>query len=309
VRDTTTGTDFEPGRDFTVDAARRRLVLAKGSRIPFLRRADLYKPKDAKNAISHKEGDPNTWLLFGENGFHDKQVEVDYERAEDWPGTVPPFAGDALPRVLGKLKAKQEVRVAVTGDSISTGANASRSSFPPHQPGYPDLFAAQLAQVYGADVRLLNVSVGGAVATGGMKSIAGVNAIRPDLVVVAYGMNDVGMRDAAAYARNIRAILDAIRAKSPDAEFILVATSRANPEWAATPVGEFGRYRDALASLTGPHVALADLTTLWSQMLDRKRYLDLTGNGVNHPNDFGHRVYAETLLGLLVPQESPAATP
>jgi hypothetical protein len=43
-------------------------------------------------------------------------------------------------------------------------------------------------------------------------------------------------------------------------------------------------------------------------MLDRKRYLDLTGNGVNHPNDFGHRVYAETLLGLLVAQEGPGAT-
>ena len=32
-----------------------------------------------------------------------------------------------------------------------------------------------------------------------------------------------------------------------------------------------------------------------------KQDWDLTGNGVNHPNDFGHRVYAQVLSTLLVP--------
>ena len=35
-------------------------------------------------------------------------------------------------------------------------------------------------------------------------------------------------------------------------------------------------------------------------MLKRKRDSDLTGNGVNHPSDFGHRVYASAILALLV---------
>jgi hypothetical protein len=46
--------------------------------------------------------------------------------------------------------------------------------------------------------------------------------------------------------------------------------------------------------------ALADLTSLWADLLDRKSVHDLTGNGINHPNDFGHRLYAQTILGLLV---------
>jgi hypothetical protein len=62
----------------------------------------------------------------------------------------------------------------------------------------------------------------------------------------------------------------------------------------------FPLYREALASLTGPGVALADVTSLWQEMLRRKREVDLTGNGVNHPNDFGHRVYAQAILALLV---------
>jgi hypothetical protein len=27
--------------------------------------------------------------------------------------------------------------------------------------------------------------------------------------------------------------------------------------------------------------------------------LDLTGNGLNHPNDFGHRLYAQAILEYL----------
>jgi len=33
-------------------------------------------------------------------------------------------------------------------------------------------------------------------------------------------------------------------------------------------------------------------------MLEHKHDFDLTGNGLNHPNDFGHRLYAQTLLSL-----------
>ena len=29
-----------------------------------------------------------------------------------------------------------------------------------------------------------------------------------------------------------------------------------------------------------------------------------TGNGVNHPNDFGHRVYAQVLSALLIPAKA-----
>ena len=34
-------------------------------------------------------------------------------------------------------------------------------------------------------------------------------------------------------------------------------------------------------------------------MLKNKHDLDLTGNGLNHPNDFGHRLYAQAILAAL----------
>ena len=38
---------------------------------------------------------------------------------------------------------------------------------------------------------------------------------------------------------------------------------------------------------------------MWRDLLRRKSVYDLTGNGVNHPNDFGHQVYADVIASLL----------
>jgi hypothetical protein len=94
--------------------------------------------------------------------------------------------------------------------------------------------------------------------------------------------------------------MSGVRAASPDAEFVLVSPMLPNPRWDYTVIERFGAYRDALSELCGAGAALADLTSLWTDLLERKSVHDLTGNGINHPNDFGHRLYAQTILGLLV---------
>ncbi len=73
-----------------------------------------------------------------------------------------------------------------------------------------------------------------------------------------------------------------------------------NKDWVRLKQELFPQYRDALAELTGPGVALADLTSVWTELLKFKQDWDLTGNGVNHPNDFGHRVYAQVITALLI---------
>ena len=47
--------------------------------------------------------------------------------------------------------------------------------------------------------------------------------------------------------------------------------------------------------------AAADLYRVWQLFLQRKDFFDLTGNGVNHPNDYGHRILANTALSLFEP--------
>ena len=72
-----------------------------------------------------------------------------------------------------------------------------------------------------------------------------------------------------------------------------------NKDWVHTPSEMFAAYRDELRKLTGPGIALADLTAVWSEIEQHKHHFDMTGNGLNHPNDFGHRLYAQCILRLL----------
>jgi len=39
-------------------------------------------------------------------------------------------------------------------------------------------------------------------------------------------------------------------------------------------------------------------------MLRRKRFVDLTGNGVNHPNDYGHALYADVVTAAILGDEA-----
>jgi acyl-CoA thioesterase I len=61
----------------------------------------------------------------------------------------------------------------------------------------------------------------------------------------------------------------------------------------------FDEYRAALAGMAGHGVVLADVTRLWTEIVARKDPHDLSGNGLNLPNDFGHCVYAHAILGQL----------
>jgi hypothetical protein len=78
-----------------------------------------------------------------------------------------------------------------------------------------------------------------------------------------------------------------------------------NRDWTRLKHGLFPEYRDALRELCGPGIALVDLTDICAGFLDLMQDWDQTGNGVNHPNDFGHRVYAQVISTLLDRQSEP----
>jgi acyl-CoA thioesterase I len=84
---------------------------------------------------------------------------------------------------------------------------------------------------------------------------------------------------------------------------VIVSPMLPNPDADPRVMPRFAAYRDALARLSGRGVVLADVTTLWTQLLVRKTYYDVTGNGLNHPNDFGHRLYAQVILAQLVERD------
>jgi acyl-CoA thioesterase I len=302
LRSATGDTVYEEGVDFRIDLPSRSLLLTANSHIPWTDRSALYRTADQDQIIDHLSGDESVKLFFGEGYFfHDLQAQVTYTHAESWTGAVPQYQGTTLPRTTEKLSAGQPLTLCMSGDSISAGGNASGfTNVPPHMPPYGELVARGLEQYCDSPITFTNLAVGGMGAAHGVEVANQAANLQPDLMIIAYGMNDVGRRDPQTYRDQIAAGIDIVRRQNRRAEFILVATMLGNPEWVHTPAEPFSEYRDTLASLCTEGIALADMTRMWTDLLRRKRYHDLTGNGVNHPNDFGHRVYAQLLLSLLI---------
>lgn len=295
---------YEEGRDYLWKPDSRELLLTKESRIPSFLPSELRRPPGTQPyALTHRDG--NGEILFGGRlEYAAMQVCVTYEHGPiSWNGPLPKFDETVLPRTIEKLKTKQPVSLVVLGDSISAGANASgQYDAAPFQPAYPELVRLNLSKRFEAEVTLTNLSVGGKDTNWGVTQVPAVLAAKPDLVVIAFGMNDSAGRPAKEYQEFTRQMIEQIRMERPETEFILVASMLGNPDWIRLKQELFPAYRDALAELCGPGIALADVTAIWKEFLQRKLDCDQTGNGVNHPNDFGHRVYAQVISALLMPE-------
>jgi len=71
-----------------------------------------------------------------------------------------------------------------------------------------------------------------------------------------------------------------------------------NPD--AVQNGIQSSYKSELDKLTRKGIVVADMTGVHAELLKHKIYQDMTGNNVNHPNDYLARWYAQTMLGLLI---------
>lgn len=302
---------FEAEKDFVVDQATGVIRLPEGSRIAFKTLDEMYPLMTSNSPKIGRQGGDKTRGIFFDNadGYHKLQVEVTYEmEAGQWKGEVPAYAGDALPNTMKKLRAGEPIKLVMCGDSISAGYNASKyTKAKPGCPAYGELVALAIEKKFGGKVTFENYAVGGWSAGRGLQHATEkkLGEGKPDVVIIAFGMNDVFQRNASAYQKNIRSIMEVIRKDSPATEFILVASMLGNAEW-GMPMEQFPLYLKALKELTGPGVVLADLTTLWGDLLKRKSFYDLCGNGVNHPNDFGHQIYAQVVMALLTPAAEKA---
>jgi acyl-CoA thioesterase I len=285
---------FVEGQDYELNRVDGTVTRLPGSRLPFTAPADVSRLTCADD-----------------DGFHRRQVTVTYTHpAGAWRGYQPRFAGAAVPETLRHLLSSQPLRIAITGDSISEGYNASAFiRVPPFQPAYGPLVAAGLEQTYGSRIDLHNFAVAGWTSDHGVADVDRVASVNPHLVIIAYGMNDASYAEPLDFAGNVGALVEAVRERTPAAEFVIVSPMLPTLEPDAQVMARFTAYRDALVRECARGVILADVTSLWKELLIRKSPYDLTGNGLNHPNDFGHRLYAQVILARLVDRDRLTAAP
>ncbi|HWB01275.1 MAG TPA: hypothetical protein VG713_22450 [Pirellulales bacterium] len=113
-------------------------------------------------------------------------------------------------------------------------------------------------------------------------------------------MNDRADKRRGEYRANMESTLDTIRAQSPGTEFIVV-TSMLNTPKQGDQLEPILHLRDEALQISRAGMALVDMTSPHQTIIEHKNYLDTSRNGVNHPNDFLQRVYAQRVVEVLSP--------
>lgn len=234
------------------------------------------------------------------------------------------YVPDNFSNVLKKLTAGEAVKILVFGDSISVGASASSMmGFEPMQPTWFDLIKKELAaKYYGGNeemITLINRSEGGTTSEWGVDRItnAAFDTTSFDLVIIGFGMNDgyegFGIT-ARTFTSRIEKILDGIREGSPNADYVLLSSFTPNP--VSVFAGNHASYVQRLAALAEEknssesgctHIDMYSLSTAllkakqsYGDYDKRYRYIDISANYTNHPNDYMIRLYAGSILSAMI---------
>ncbi len=313
---------YQRGKDYDLDKG--RIVLLEGSAIPCITSMVYY----ASPEIYWGEGTTMTqW-----------QVCVTYTHSEEWAGFQQPCHADVYERLIQKLENHEDITIIFYGDSITYGANASYIvGCQPEQESYPLMLTRALADLYEYRVHYVNTGLPdvsrvpakdymstddckGTItyvnpSVGGWKSQDGIDHfdtyVKPqleqygcDLFVVGFGMNDGGELPRVP-VENVKSMMCSVEAVCPDSLYLAVATMVPNPN-ARGWYGRQDRQEEAFLAenLMDGKCAVAQMTSVSKAVLERKEFMDYTGNNINHPNDFFSRVYAQTLFQTLIGYEN-----
>lgn len=167
------------------------------------------------------------------------------------------------------------------GDSAAQGIGASRP-----ERGYVGLLAERIRQRTGREVLLVNLSVSGATVRDVVDvQLAQLQALRADVVTVAIGGNDVPFYDMTRFTSAV----DELTAALPAGTFIADVPFYMHGHWERDAVAAGGLLADSARRHQLHVVPLHDAAR------DRGSRAMLTDFAADlfHPNDRGHRVWAD----------------
>lgn len=313
-------TEYQEGRDFTIQG--NRLVLTPDSSIPVF-------PYD-KYCTGYTGEAGTDWLritgtdkvLLATPALLEYVIMVSYTHSDSWDGLMPESQLPHLPRTEEKLGNKRPINIVFFGDSITAGWDASgqdekvidvaslketyaKTARAPFTPAWAEMVTQQLRNrcAY-LDIHKINRAASGATSYWGKANVQTlVNPQNPDLVIIAFGMNEA-LTPADEFKANILSILDTIHAENPQTEFLLVSCMMPNRDSVSFAKNTLKAQEDALYAIQTERMDLSigvvPVHSMFLSLHERgKRYTDYSSNNINHPNDFAVRLYAQMVLQAL----------
>jgi len=226
------------------------------------------------------------------------------ERYAEPPREGPPPAAKLLPKTWAKLLAGEPLHVLAWGDSVTAGGEASETAR-----RYQNRFAALLEERFPKSrIRLTTAGWGWRNSDHFLAEPPGaqfnfdraVIEPRPDVVVMEF-VNDAWMTPPVVEEKYSR-LLD--RFQAAGIEWVILTPHFVRPDWmdaSSVRVETDPRpYVEGLRRFAAAHnVALADAALRWGHLLKEGiPYVTLLSNGINHPDDRGHEIFAQALIAL-----------
>ena len=242
--------------------------------------------------------------------YRDTQVKQDqvYPILEAPAQAVTRTTAGRIPKTLAKLKAGGPVTIVCWGDSVTVGGNASKPEL-----AYPAVFVSGLRERFpNARIEMKNISAGGSNSRQWLSpdefryrdrpwqetgvTFQRVLDAKPDLVTMEF-VNDAGMT-AETMDKVYGDLLQRVRGIGAEMIFI-------TPHFTMLRMMGFQGMREAekrpyvlalrdYAQKQG--IALADASGRWEHLWKEGiPYTTLLHNTINHPDDRGHRLFAEEL--------------
>lgn len=195
-----------------------------------------------------------------------------------------------------KLQSGGKLRIGFWGDSVTCGGDASKPEY-----RFADGFVIDLRKKYpNAQIDFFNAGIGGSNTRQRLPNLQpDVIAKKPDLVVIEF-VNDMGF-PPDLMRKHYYSAIDQVRAIG--GEVILIT-----PHFTMPSMMHFGTLWDedqrpacqALREIAEEkQVGLADAARVWQHLCKTGLpYTTLLYNGINHPDDRGHRIFIDELMDL-----------
>ncbi len=247
----------------------------------------------------------HVFVNYGDTTVHQDQLFTIAETPEQ---AITASTPGRIPKTLALLKAGKPVTVVCWGDSVTAGGNASTPD-----KRYVDVFAAGLRERFPqAQLTVSNISAGGSRSANWLfpdkfpyRTLRGAASpcqfqrildAKPDLVTIEF-VNDAGLTPAQV-EETYSDILTRLQPLGTEVVLITPHYTMLKMMGFANMAGQDRRpYVLALRQFAGKHsVGLADASARWEHLWkEGLPYLTLLDNTINHPDDRGHRLFAEEL--------------
>ena len=222
-----------------------------------------------------------------------------------WEGT----AERLCPKTVAKLRAGQPVTIVAWGDSVTNGGGVGGNRDAWYQHVFHKRLQARFPQ---SEITLKTAAWGGGNSRGYMEAPAGgkydfqrdVLDPKPDLVTIEF-VNDSGWH-GDGLKQHYGKIRDLLRGNG--AEIVLITPHFVRPDWMrdkawleSTKHDEDPRpYVQGLRQFARENdIPVADASLAWGHLWrEGIPYMTLHGNSINHPDERGHRFFADALMGL-----------